>query len=290
MHNYLDIRTLLFVVSIIGLVICLSFAYVLATRKTYAGFRSWTVSSFASFLGLLLVSLRGVVPDAISIIAGGTLIVGSVVSIAYGLDLFLGKSTRIRQYGLLMILTITGLLHFTYLSSSVNARIMIVSSAIVVIDLWCAFLIGKEVPKLLGVANRFLTAAFIMSAVLNALRFALAAFFDPKIPDLMVASRLHAISLLLMTGVHIFVMLGLLLLNFLRVEQDLKGSLDEIRILQGIIPICSSCKKVRDDRGAWKQIESYIRDHSEAQFSHGICPDCAHRLYPEYHDTKNNDF
>jgi hypothetical protein len=107
--------------------------------------------------------------------------------------------------------------------------------------------------------------------VLNAIRFALAAFFDPAIPDLMAASRLHAVSLLLMTGVHIFVMLGLLLLNFLRVEQDLKGSLDEIRILRGIIPICSACKKVRDDHGAWKQIESYIRDHSEAQFSHGIC-------------------
>lgn len=290
MHNYLDIRTLLFVVSIIGLVICLSFAYALATRRTYAGFSAWTISSFAGFLGLLLVSFRGVVPDVISIIAGGALIVSAVVFVAYGLELFFGMPARVRQYGLLMILTVFGLLCFTYISPSVNARIMIVSGSIVVINLWCAFLVWKGVPKLLGVANRFLTAAFMMAAVLNAIRFALAAFFDPAIPDLMAASRLHAVSLLLMIGVHIFVMLGLLLLNFLRVEQDLKGSLDEIRILRGIIPICSACKKVRDDQGAWKQIESYIRDHSEAQFSHGICPDCAHRLYPDYHDTKNNDF
>ena len=50
----------------------------------------------------------------------------------------------------------------------------------------------------------------------------------------------------------------------------------------GILPICASCKKIRDDKGYWKQLESYISEHSEAEFSHGLCPDCAKRLYPEY--------
>lgn len=57
-----------------------------------------------------------------------------------------------------------------------------------------------------------------------------------------------------------------------------------IKILNGLLPICASCKKIRDDEGSWNQIESYIRDHSEAEFSHGICPDCAKRLYPEFID------
>jgi len=57
----------------------------------------------------------------------------------------------------------------------------------------------------------------------------------------------------------------------------------QIKILQGFLPICASCKKIRDDQGAWSQLEVYIRDHSEAQFSHGICPDCARRLYPEFY-------
>jgi hypothetical protein len=48
-----------------------------------------------------------------------------------------------------------------------------------------------------------------------------------------------------------------------------------------MLPICASCKKIRDDKGYWKQIESYIRDHSEAEFSHGICPECAEKFYPE---------
>ena len=47
-----------------------------------------------------------------------------------------------------------------------------------------------------------------------------------------------------------------------------------VRVLSGLLPICAWCKKVRDDAGYWKQIESYIRDHSEAQFAHGICPEC----------------
>jgi hypothetical protein len=59
-------------------------------------------------------------------------------------------------------------------------------------------------------------------------------------------------------------------------------ALREIKILQGILPICSSCKKIRDDKGSWKRIEMYIMEHSEADFSHGICPECVKKLYPEF--------
>jgi PAS domain-containing protein len=61
----------------------------------------------------------------------------------------------------------------------------------------------------------------------------------------------------------------------------LQKLLDEIKVLRGIIPICSSCKNIRNDQGAWEQMEAYIQAHSEADFSHGICPDCMQRLYPD---------
>ena len=64
--------------------------------------------------------------------------------------------------------------------------------------------------------------------------------------------------------------------------QKLQAALAEVITLRGIIPICASCKKVRDDKGYWNQIETYIRDHSEADFSHGICPECAKKLYPDF--------
>ncbi len=62
---------------------------------------------------------------------------------------------------------------------------------------------------------------------------------------------------------------------------DLQKTLKEVKALRGLLPICSSCKKVRDDKGYWNQIESYIQDRSEAEFSHSICPECAKELYPD---------
>ena len=55
-----------------------------------------------------------------------------------------------------------------------------------------------------------------------------------------------------------------------------------MKYLEGILPVCASCKKIRDDKGHWHQIESFIRDRSEAEFSHSICPECAKKLYPEF--------
>ena len=65
-------------------------------------------------------------------------------------------------------------------------------------------------------------------------------------------------------------------------EEALRQAFDQIRTLRGIVPICMHCKKIRDDQGYWSQVEVYIRDHTEADFSHGICPECIKRLYPEY--------
>ncbi len=62
---------------------------------------------------------------------------------------------------------------------------------------------------------------------------------------------------------------------------DLQKALSQVKQLSGLLPICSYCKKIRDDKGYWKQIESYIRDHSDAEFSHSICRDCAKEHYPD---------
>lgn len=63
--------------------------------------------------------------------------------------------------------------------------------------------------------------------------------------------------------------------------RSLEDAMANIKVLKGLLPICASCKKVRDDKGYWNRIEVYLRKNSELDFSHGICPDCAFRLYPE---------
>jgi len=63
--------------------------------------------------------------------------------------------------------------------------------------------------------------------------------------------------------------------------RELRSAMEKVKTLSGLLPICASCKKIRDDKGYWTQIEKYIRDHSEAEFTHGFCPECVKKLYAE---------
>jgi hypothetical protein len=70
---------------------------------------------------------------------------------------------------------------------------------------------------------------------------------------------------------------------------DLQAALAEIKTLSGLIPICSWCKKIRDDKGYWTILEAYLNEHSGAQFTHGICPECFAKLYPDLTNTKSDE-
>ncbi len=67
-------------------------------------------------------------------------------------------------------------------------------------------------------------------------------------------------------------------------KKKLSEALTKLKVLSGLLPICVSCKKIRDDAGYWNQIENYISEHSNAEFTHGICPECSEKLYPEFQD------
>lgn len=70
-------------------------------------------------------------------------------------------------------------------------------------------------------------------------------------------------------------------------RNELQKTLDEIKTLQGIIPICSYCKEIRDDEGSWKKLEEYIQSHTDANFSHGVCPTCMQKYFPDLYDPKD---
>jgi len=67
-----------------------------------------------------------------------------------------------------------------------------------------------------------------------------------------------------------------------RINQELKQSLETIKTLGGLIPICSNCKKIRNDDGYWQQLEVYIKEHSDAEFTHGLCPECEQKIYAKF--------
>ena len=69
-------------------------------------------------------------------------------------------------------------------------------------------------------------------------------------------------------------------------NKQLRTSLDEIKILRGILPVCSYCKQIKTEADTWVQMEKYIHEHSEADFSHGVCPDCLRQHYPDIYDRR----
>jgi DNA-binding NtrC family response regulator len=67
-----------------------------------------------------------------------------------------------------------------------------------------------------------------------------------------------------------------------KLAAKLREAFDQIKILKGLLPICAHCKNIRDDQGFWHQVEEYVARHSEAEFTHGICPECAKKFYPDF--------
>ncbi|MBT3233428.1 MAG: response regulator [Calditrichaeota bacterium] len=69
-------------------------------------------------------------------------------------------------------------------------------------------------------------------------------------------------------------------------KEQLEKAISEVKTLKGLLPICAHCKKIRDDKGTWQHVEVYIRDRSQADFTHSICPICTEELYPEFYNSK----
>jgi len=101
---------------------------------------------------------------------------------------------------------------------------------------------------------------------------------------LVLAGVLLAVAIAFFTVRHVFKVENVLVHE----RNELQKALSEIKTLSGLLPICASCKMIRDDKGYWNQIEAYIRDRSEAEFSHSICPECAERLYSDLIEENQN--
>ena len=105
-------------------------------------------------------------------------------------------------------------------------------------------------------------------------------YFTPVSPMIFVLYNFFLVSILLVFGYIGYFIEVISRKNYI-VSAQLYESLSQVKKLSGLLPICASCKNVRDDQGYWKQIETYIQEHSEVDFSHGICPECVKKLYPQ---------
>ena len=281
MKAYLDIRTLSALTSLVNLTICVIMLYVYRTRKTYPGFGQWVYSALLLFIGMLLLSLRGILPQFITVIIANTLIASFFVMIPYGIRVFFQKRIHLTYFSAPVVLTALFFIYFTYINPNISARVIVITLVALPCLSFAAYSIQKETIGAPYGANVLLTVTLAFQSLFFLFRIIYTLLIEKGIQDFMTASTVQSIAFLVLIVGNISLYMGLIILNSQRVESDLVEAKSEIKQLTGILPICSRCKKVRDDKGYWNQIEAYIRDHSEAEFSHSLCLECARELYPE---------
>lgn len=288
-------RLLLVVDLVVSAFLFLSLIFFLATRKTYPGFRCWTIGVGILALGYLFLCLRETVPDAVSIFAANLAFPLGMVMLLEGMRRFLGVSplSKLWYYAMLGV-PLVGLVVFYYQWNSPILRNVIISAAVTVPNWAMALLIFRQSASQKSMFFTVIGSLFAFAGALIVAR-ALWSIFEPRF-DLLLASPVQFVFFISLVVLQLGENLCFIMLNSERLEselveakttlsltvQELERALGEVKTLTGLLPICAHCKNVRDDQGYWQAVEHFIEERSEAQFSHGICPDCLKKLYPEF--------
>ena len=284
MHDFFHIRTIFLFGGLISACLFVCMEYIYKTRKTYPGFRQWTIAFMFNFTGAVLLSFRNILPFFTTVILANLLVVLFFVFIARGLLTFVGEKQNYWIDAPALFIFISAFIYFSYFSPNINIRIIFISAILMIFCVRCIYISYKKLPQIVTGHNHLLIIAFILPVLSSLFRVILMIIYQEQISDFMSAGTIHGLSMILLTIGNIFLASGLIAINAQRIEQDLINAQAEIKTLIGFIPICANCKKIRDDKGYWQQIEDYISNHSEAEFTHSICPDCVKRLYPNIND------
>ncbi|MBM4169823.1 MAG: hypothetical protein FJ215_11830 [Ignavibacteria bacterium] len=277
------------ITALIGFALLLYRTY----QKVYPGFIHWSIGTFVAALAHTLVYFRSDIPLWIGVLFANALYLLAGLMRMDGVLRFLRNDALHRlTYGS-PILFVALLAFFYFFHDSIIIRIWIFGFGLGII-LWATGAVSVlHAPR----SNRAIYyVAGLMNGILG-LGLMVRALFFTVTPS----QSFHDTTLVaVMSGVFVLgheVGWGLLffMMNSHRIEGELlaaqgelKASIDtlqramsEVKTLQGLLPICSSRKRIRDDHGGWSEVEAYVQRHSEATFTHGICPDCAKRFYPQ---------
>lgn len=294
MHS-LDLRTLVFVANIILLVVTLSIS--LFTWGAHARERClelWSLGFILKAFGFLGIFLRGAIPDFLSMPVANTLIVAGSALFFAGVSVFVGRGQRLRPALAATALAFVSFLYVTYFQPDYNYRVIVVSIFLAAFDLMTARECAMRAEPETRPARRLVTVFFLVDAVLFIVRCVIA-LVGPRVEGFFsfsLVSVLGVIEPLIMPvclGAGFMAMVNQrTLAEKKKLIVELEQALANVKTLSGLLPICASCKKIRDDQGYWHQVESYLLSHSQASFTHGLCPDCVTQLYPEFRKHPKN--
>ncbi|MCG8570107.1 MAG: hypothetical protein MJB14_08205 [Spirochaetes bacterium] len=277
----IDIRTIHVITGSIFLFLCITLIYFYFTRKTYAGFHKWTLGYVLGGFGLLLISFQGYLPVIFSVFLADTFIIILFFTVVWGIADFSNYQIKWPFVIFPILILSFFLVIFTFVYPSVSIRITIISGSIGLLCLFAAWIASVPLKKIIPTGNGLITGTMILLGITLLTRGTVTLIFDNSIIDYMNAGIMQSIILMVSCISSVLITNGLIIINSQRLEAELKNAIQEIRTLQGFIPICANCQKVRNDQGYWNQIEEYITHHTDMELSHSICPDCLKELYPD---------
>jgi len=280
----LDLRSVFQVQAIACLALGAHMLLVLASSPTCKGFRDWMLAAFGLSAFSLLISLRNLIPDAFSIVAANLIGVQAMVCLLRGLYRFYELNWP-RWLELLPLLLLPFLLIFTYLHPSYHLRVISYGLCMVLL---CALGLSswRSYRSHSGFALAvWMIVMFTLTLLTFLIHVAAVCLLPPDYGHLAsnflsewMFSCLYPLS-------NFGLFLGLIAAHAGRLQSQLQQALNEVRTLRGVIPVCCACKRIMNDKGHWDQMETYISHHTEAQFSHDYCPECASKVMDRLHDA-----
>jgi hypothetical protein len=271
---HLDIRTVILLTSFGALMMSIG---MLVTARFYPshiqGRRRWGWACAWQALGWALAGFRGVIPDLFSIVAGNTLLIFGVALLYQAVREFQEKPfQRNITFGMVSLLPPV-LLFFTYVVPDVSVRAIATSGIGSILLLMCAYslLVDNKAPK--PFTHWATGIGFLLCALVSVVRVIYLAITQ-SMPSLFSQNLMQdALSISVFSGV-IILSFGFLLMINERFSAELGQALRDVKTLRGMLPLCTYCKKIRDDQNYWQQIDAYITEHTDAEFTHSICPGC----------------
>jgi len=290
------VRLLFVVLTAVETLLALTLVFFRATRRTYPGFGRWTIAEGMQAGGYVLMALRGAIPDWLSILGTNALFPLAAVIRLGGARRFFGIGPKTRVWYAVPAAAVLSAALFRYVSDDVAARTAILCLLTMVPIVATAALILRSIPEERPLFSRAIAAALAVVVVALALRTTVA-LTDPQFA-LLRETPLQVVTFVGFLLGHVAVTLAFITLNAERMEHELsraeasltrtvaelQQALAEVKTLSGLLPVCASCRRIREEGDRWTSLEEYVHRHTEAQFTHGICPECAAKLYPDLLD------
>ena len=303
MQNAIDIRTLLFVITIVLVCRAVIMGYVWKIARQYPPVTYWVAGSALIAAGALLVGFRGIAPEIFSIFLANFVLMIGWMTISAGILIAAEQRPPWRIGFLISAIGMAGCYWFLFATPDLAKRTVATSLPVIIFDIYAGVICLVYARGHRRTTLQLLAAILIAQAASNIVKTS-ETFFS-ELQDIFQASwqisQFYVLSLISsVVGTVLFVLLAVQYVQeqldqelaerkrqedivkehnvlLTRQKADLEVTLARVKRLEGMLSICMQCKKIRAENSDWHQLERYIGEHSDAVFSHGLCPECLDR-------------